>query len=60
MLLVPGPIEGLTITEVLEPLGHRAHLLPRFSLTDVRVPTSHLLGEVGDGSASSPRPSAAP
>jgi alkylation response protein AidB-like acyl-CoA dehydrogenase len=48
-LLVPGPIEGLTITEVLEPLGHRAHLLPRFSLSDVRVPTSHLLGEVGDG-----------
>ncbi|WP_433028579.1 acyl-CoA dehydrogenase family protein [Actinomycetospora sp. CA-053990] len=49
VLLVPGPIEGLTITEVLEPLGHRAHLLPRFSLSDVRVPTSHLLGEVGDG-----------
>ena len=49
VLLVPGPIGGLTITEVLEPLGHRAHLLPRFSLTDVRVPSSHLLGEVGDG-----------
>jgi nitroalkane oxidase len=48
-LLVPGPIAGLTVTEVLEPLGHRAHLLPRFSLTDVRVPAANLLGEVGDG-----------
>jgi alkylation response protein AidB-like acyl-CoA dehydrogenase len=48
-LLVPGPIEGLTITQVLDPLGHRAHLLPRFSLTDVRVPAANLLGEVGDG-----------
>jgi len=49
VLLLPGPIEGLRITEVLEPLGHRAHLLPRFSLTDVRVPATNLLGEVGDG-----------
>jgi butyryl-CoA dehydrogenase len=49
VLLVPGPIEGLTIIGVLEPLGHRAHLLPRFSLTDVHVPDEDLLGEVGDG-----------
>ena len=38
VLLVPGPIRGLTITELFDPLGHRAHLLPRFTLTDVRVP----------------------
>jgi nitroalkane oxidase len=49
VLLVPGPIEGLTITDLLDPLGHRAHLLPRFTLTDVRVPEANLLGEVGDG-----------
>ncbi|NMO88369.1 acyl-CoA dehydrogenase family protein [Actinomycetospora sp. TBRC 11914] len=49
VLLVPGPIEGLRITEVLDPLGHRAHLLPRFSLSDVRVPEENLVGEVGDG-----------
>ena len=49
VLLVPGPIEGLTVTEVLDPLGHRAHLLPRFTLTDVRVPAANVIGEVGDG-----------
>lgn len=49
LLLVPGPIQGLVITEILEPLGHRAHLLPRFSLVDVRVPATNLVGEVGDG-----------
>ena len=49
LLLVPGPIQGLVVTEILEPLGHRAHLLPRFSLVDVRVPTANLVGEVGDG-----------
>ncbi len=49
LLLVPGPIQGLVVTEILEPLGHRAHLLPRFSLVDVRVPATNLVGEVGDG-----------
>ena len=49
LLLVPGPIQGLVVTEILEPLGHRAHLLPRFSLVDVRVPTANLVGAVGDG-----------
>jgi nitroalkane oxidase len=49
LLLVPGPIQGLVVTEILEPLGHRAHLLPRFSLVDVRVPNTNLVGEVGDG-----------
>ncbi|RTL68644.1 MAG: acyl-CoA dehydrogenase family protein [Pseudonocardiaceae bacterium] len=49
VLLVPGPIDGLRIDELLDPLGHRAHLLPRFSLVDVRVPEADLVGEVGDG-----------
>jgi butyryl-CoA dehydrogenase len=49
VLIVPGPIEGLTVTEVLDPLGHRAHLLPRFTLTDVRVPAANVIGDVGDG-----------
>jgi butyryl-CoA dehydrogenase len=49
VLIVPGPIEGLTVTEVLDPLGHRAHLLPRFTLTDVRVPAANVIGEVGAG-----------
>jgi len=48
-LLVPGPVQGLVVTEILEPLGHRAHLLPRFSLVDVRVPSANLVGEVGNG-----------
>ena len=42
LLLVPGPIQGLVVTEILVPLGHRAELLPRFSLVDVRVPTANL------------------
>ncbi|ODU04441.1 MAG: acyl-CoA dehydrogenase [Pseudonocardia sp. SCN 72-86] len=49
VLLVPGPIEGLRIDELLDPLGHRAHLLPKFSLVDVRVPDADFVGEVGDG-----------
>ncbi|WP_232668354.1 acyl-CoA dehydrogenase family protein [Pseudonocardia sp. TRM90224] len=49
VLVLPGPIEGLTITEMLDPLGHRAHALPRFTLTGVRVPAANLIGEVGDG-----------
>lgn len=49
VLLVPGPVDGLRIDGLLDPLGHRAHLLPRFSLVDVRVPAANLLGEVGDG-----------
>lgn len=49
VLLVPGPIDGLRIDALLDPLGHRSHLLPRFSLVDVRVPGSDLVGEVGDG-----------
>jgi alkylation response protein AidB-like acyl-CoA dehydrogenase len=49
VLLVPGPIEGLQITDVFDTLGHRAHLLPRFSLVDLRVPGANLVGDVGDG-----------
>lgn len=49
VLIVPGPIAGLTITDVLDPLGHRAHALPRFTLTDVRVPAANVIGEIGDG-----------
>lgn len=49
VLLVPGPIDGLRIDDLLDPLGHRAHLLPRFSLVDVRVPAANLVGEVGAG-----------
>lgn len=49
VLMVPGPIEGLTVTGLLDPLGHRAHALPRFTLTDVRVPDANLIGEVGAG-----------
>ncbi|MGI5128192.1 acyl-CoA dehydrogenase family protein [Pseudonocardia sp. CA-107938] len=49
VLIVPGPIDGLQVTELLDPLGHRAHLLPRFTLAGVQVPGENLIGEVGDG-----------
>ncbi|MEJ3653169.1 acyl-CoA dehydrogenase [Actinomycetes bacterium KLBMP 9759] len=49
VLVIPGPIRGLAITEVSDTLGHRAHALPRLRLTGVRVPDANLIGEVGDG-----------
>lgn len=49
VVLVPGPIDGLRVDALIDPLGHRAHLLPRLSLVDVRTPAANLLGRVGDG-----------
>ena len=49
VVLVPGPIDGLRVDDLIDPLGHLAHLLPRVSLVDVRAPAANLLGRVGDG-----------
>ncbi|GJF01803.1 acyl-CoA dehydrogenase family protein [Pseudonocardia sp. D17] len=51
VVAVPGPVEGLRVTGELDPLGHRAHLLPRFDLVGVTVPRENVLGGPGEGPA---------
>ncbi|MER6915337.1 acyl-CoA dehydrogenase [Streptomyces sp. NPDC000594] len=49
VLLVPGPVPGLTLDTSLDLLGHRAHQTPTITLRDVRVPRGHVLGAPGAG-----------
>lgn len=49
VLAIRGPVAGLVVQDVPELLGHRAHLTPTVSLTDVRVPRSALIGPRGSG-----------
>ncbi|MEV7287086.1 acyl-CoA dehydrogenase family protein [Streptomyces sp. NPDC093252] len=51
VILVPGPVPGLTLDASLDLLGHRAHQTPEITLRDVRVPARHLLGAPGSGRA---------
>lgn len=44
VVLVPGPIDGLSLDTSLDLLGHRAHQTPVVSLRNVRVPRHNLLG----------------
>lgn len=49
VILVPGPVDGLTVEEDLDLLGHRAHQIPVITLRDVRVPARNVLGAPGAG-----------
>ncbi|MEV0225515.1 acyl-CoA dehydrogenase family protein [Streptomyces sp. NPDC050704] len=49
VILVPGPVEGLTVDTSLDLLGHRAHQTPVITLRDVRVPRGNILGAPGAG-----------
>jgi nitroalkane oxidase len=49
VILVPGPVDGLTVDTHLDLLGHRAHQTPTISLRDVRVPERNILGGSGAG-----------
>ncbi|QDY80183.1 acyl-CoA dehydrogenase family protein [Streptomyces qinzhouensis] len=49
VLLVPGPVPGLTLDTSLDLLGHRAHQTPTITLRDVRVPRRNVLGAPGAG-----------
>ncbi|MDQ1046301.1 acyl-CoA dehydrogenase family protein [Streptomyces sp. V4I2] len=49
VILVPGPVEGLTVDTSLDLLGHRAHQTPAITLRDVRVPRGNILGGPGAG-----------
>lgn len=51
VIMVPGPVEGLTVDRQLDLLGHRAHQAPVVTFHDVRVPVDHVLGPVGGGAA---------
>ncbi|MGE3774871.1 MAG: acyl-CoA dehydrogenase family protein [Gammaproteobacteria bacterium] len=48
---VSRPASGLVVEGHIDSLGHRAHLLPRFRLDDVRVPHESLIGPLGGGMA---------
>ncbi|MFK0283145.1 acyl-CoA dehydrogenase family protein [Streptomyces sp. NPDC090499] len=49
VILVPGPVQGLTLDTSLDLLGHRAHQTPMITLRDVRVPKGNILGGPGAG-----------
>jgi nitroalkane oxidase len=49
VLLIPGPVTGLTVTGTPDTIGHRAHSTPTITLTDVRVPEGNVIGDVGGG-----------
>ncbi|AZK97801.1 MULTISPECIES: acyl-CoA dehydrogenase family protein [Streptomyces] len=51
VILVPGPVAGLTLDNSLDLLGHRAHQTPTITLRDVRVPRGNVLGVPGAGRA---------
>jgi butyryl-CoA dehydrogenase len=49
VILVPGPVEGLTLEESVDLVGHRAHQTPTITLRDVRVPRENVLDQAGAG-----------
>jgi nitroalkane oxidase len=51
VIAVRGPAEGIKLERAIDSVGHRAHLLPLFHLTEVRTPADHLIGLPGGGKA---------
>lgn len=51
ILVVERGAAGLVFERAINSVGHRAHLLPHFSFSDVSVPRNNVLGEVGGGLA---------
>jgi butyryl-CoA dehydrogenase len=49
VIAVPRPDKGIVVESYFDPMGHRAHLVPRFRLDKVRVPAKNVLGPVGAG-----------
>ena len=47
--LVPGETEGLTVSAPYEKLGLKASDTAEIALSDVRIPSDHLLGNRGEG-----------
>jgi alkylation response protein AidB-like acyl-CoA dehydrogenase len=51
VIAVEGPVKGLMFERAIETIGHRAHLVPEFSLQNVKTTHQNLLGQQGSGLA---------
>lgn len=51
VVLVPGPAPGISVTGIIDTIGHRATISPRVEFKNVRVPVSNMIGKPGDGIA---------
>jgi nitroalkane oxidase len=51
IIAVEGPVRGLIFERAIDTIGHRAHLVPEFSLQNVATPRHNLLGQEGAGLA---------
>lgn len=51
VILVERPASGLVFERAIDPVGHRAHLLPLFGFQGVSVPSGNILGSPGGGLA---------
>jgi alkylation response protein AidB-like acyl-CoA dehydrogenase len=51
IIAVEGPVRGLVFERAIDTIGHRAHLVPEFSLRNVATPRHNLLGQEGSGLA---------
>jgi nitroalkane oxidase len=51
VIAVQGPVTGLVFERAIDTIGHRAHLVPEFSLKNVATPHHNLLGQQGSGLA---------
>ena len=51
VIAVQGPARGIVFERAIDTIGHRAHLVPEFSLQNVATPHNNLLGQQGSGLA---------
>ena len=51
IIVIERPATGFVPERGVDPIGHRAHLLPQFRFDDVAVPRANLVGEEGGGFA---------
>jgi butyryl-CoA dehydrogenase len=49
IIAVERPAAGFVFEHAIDPVGHRAHLLPQFRFDNVSAPGGNLLGELGGG-----------
>lgn len=49
IIAVEGPVHGIVFERAIDSIGHRAHLVPEFSLRAVTAPHGNLLGQEGGG-----------
>ncbi|MCG6204541.1 acyl-CoA dehydrogenase family protein [Rhodopseudomonas sp. HC1] len=49
VIMVPGNTPGISVTGLLDTVGHRASISPRMKFENVRVPAGNIIGKPGDG-----------